>query len=101
MTSNAKHAVEMLDTMLSFSNIPHVLEHQDDALVIAYPSEILGDGRIYTVAQIGDPNDELVVFWDDVKLMKDTCKPVNMSVLQAYARILYHYLRDGKKKNTI
>ena len=45
MTSNARHAVEMLDTMLSFSKIPHVLESQDDALVIAYPTEILGNGR--------------------------------------------------------
>lgn len=96
MTSNARHAVEMLDTMLRFSKIPHVLESQDDEIRIAYPHEILGNGRIYTVSRIGDKDDDLVVFWDDVKLMQDTCKPKNMSVLEAYARILYHHLKKEK-----
>lgn len=101
MTSNARHAVEMLDTMLRFSDIPHVTESQDDALVIAYPTEILGSGRIYTVSQIGDKDDELVVFWDDDKWADADYHPTHVSVLQAYARILYHHLKKEATHNEV
>ena len=98
MTSNARHAVEMLDTMLRFSKIPHAVETQGEEIRIAYPHEILGSGRVYTVAQIGDSDSELVVLWDDAKLweQRGTIKHTKMTVLQAYAKILYYHLKKEK-----
>jgi hypothetical protein len=84
----------MLEKMLNYSRIPHVMDTRFDGWQINYPADLIGYGRKYTIRQHslteGAKND-LVEVWDN-----ETDEIKAMTVLQAYAKILTYQMRKER-----
>ena len=95
ITSDAHHEIVMLDKILNFSGIPHVTEKRFDGWQINYPADLIGHGRVYTIRKhslTDGTKDDFVEVWNN-----QTDEIRAMPVLQAYARILCHYLRKERR----
>lgn len=91
LTNKKHHAIVMLEKMLNYSRIPHVMDTRFDGWQINYPADLIGYGRKYTIRQHslteGAKND-LVEVWDN-----ETDEIKAMTVLQAYAKILAYQIK--------
>ena len=90
--SNSRHEVVMLERMLEHSSIPHFFNKHGERWRINYPCDPIGGGCVFTVFQLEEgAREDLVTFMDNET---DFCK--DMSVLEAYSRILLHLVKGVK-----
>lgn len=94
-TNEKHHEIVLLEKMLSYSRIPHVTHKMFDGFQINYPADLIGYGRKYTIRQHslarGAKNDR-VELWDN-----DTDEIKDVTVLQAYAKILAYQIRKERE----